>query len=556
MTFEFASPLLEPVSGAVALPAELTDLQRAQLLAAANYHALLNPGALLLLKVGYGNITQMPALTDVSTVFGDSLAGIPLSFEVQLKSLAVSSVQRIAPQRPVVRFIRLAHAEATPATTEPVGKLSIKHRVYRSLEQKSPEVLDAVRETVMSKREHDAAKFIPRYNPALAAEHKEYFSKVWAHKPDTTMANNQPQAALFGLHWLQTGGAERWAIESIAIAKEAGILPIVVTDQNSVHPWLTRPELSDCVVITMSFSHHHQPIDVRLAHALLENFNLTGIMLHHCHWLYLMLPWIKEQLPQIPVVDSLHIVEYLGGGYPGISAHYDNYIDTHHVISPALIEWLTTKQRVQLDKIELAPLTDLTAEGVSKFKPRTTQKPFTITFIGRLSRQKRPDIFLRLVNKVKQLAAKQGIDIHAILYGDGEMRGIVENYIDRFKLRGIVEQRFSDTPVTDTLAETDLLTITSINEGITLTTFEAVAAGVPVLSADVGSQKTIVQGDLLVPRSGPLFITKAAKIIIELALNEKAREQVWEQQQKEINAFKQHPAAHTWMKETLKKWQM
>ena len=36
-------------------------------------------------------------------------------------------------------------------------------------------------------------------------------------------------AVLFGLHWLELGGAESWAMETVAMAREAGLLPIVVT---------------------------------------------------------------------------------------------------------------------------------------------------------------------------------------------------------------------------------------------------------------------------------------------------------------------------------------
>ncbi|RRD35747.1 glycosyltransferase [Leucobacter sp. OH2974_COT-288] len=556
MTFAFSSPLVEFAPAQVELLADFTDLQRAQLLAAANYHALQNPQSVLELRIGVGDIHQMPALTDRTTVLGESVQNCGVTVTVTGRSLAHGSVQLTAPERPVVRWIRLAHPAATPATTQPVGRLSAKHRAYRVLEKESPELLDIAREAIMTKREQDSSKYIARYDLEKAAQHPEHFKNTWPHLPQLNLAESTQKAVLFGLHWLQTGGAERWAIESIAIAKESGLLPIVVTDQNSVHPWLTLPELKDCVVITMSFSHHHQPLDVRLGHALLENFNIVGVMLHHCHWLYHMLPWLKQQNPQLPIIDSLHIVEYLGGGYPGISSHFDDYIDVHHVISPALLKWLTRNQRVDTKKIALAPLAELTAEGDSKFKPRNLSRPFTISFIGRLSRQKRPDIFLRLVNKVKKLGQKQGVEIHAILYGDGEMRDIVESYIDRFKLRGIVEQRFSEKTVTETLQETDLLTITSINEGITLTTFEAAAAGVPVLSADVGSQETIVQGELLVPRPGPSFINQAAKVIIKLALDEQAREQAWQEQQARITEFKKLPTAHSWTKETFEKWQM
>lgn len=542
------SPLFEVTAVDATGAAELTALQRAQLTAAANYHALRNPGAHLELRFGTGDITQMPALTDDSTVDGTALGDEPHR-TVEVRSLAVGSIQASPPERPVIRWIRLGHADATPATTEPPAPASLPRRVYRELERRAPIVLDAARETIMRRRERAISGPLPRYPEGAAAAHGRPTVEGWRHAPADAPAD-APRAVLFGLHWLQTGGAERWAVESIQLAKDAGLLPVVVTDQNSVHPWLTRPELEGCIVIAQSFREHLHELDIALTHAILENFDLAGVMLHHCQWLYLSLPWITAHRPGLPVIDSLHIVEYLGGGYPGISAQYDAFIDTHHAISPELVRWLTEVQGIDPGKVDLAPLTALTVGETTGFRTRDPRAPFTVSFVGRLSRQKRPDVFLMLVHRLR----KSRIPFRAIMHGDGEMRDIVNGLIDQFGLRGVIEQRYEDTPVAATLAETDLLVVTSINEGLTLTTFEAVAAGVPVLSADVGSQRTIVQGEMLAPRPARPFIGAAASVISKLAASEQLRELRWTEQRERVAEFGELQSAHEWMKETFAQW--
>lgn len=543
------SPLFEVAAADETRLDELSVLQRAQLAAAANYHALRNPGARLELRVGTGAVSQMPALTDESTIDGTALSEEQDHFVIEVRSLAVGSVQAAPPERPVTRRIRLGHRDATPATTEPPAPASIPRRVYRELERRAPVVLDAARETIMRRRERAIAGPLPRYPECASAQESAPIVEGWRHTPSDPPAA-APRAVLFGLHWLQTGGAERWAVESIQIAKDAGLLPVIVTDQNSVHPWLTRPELDGCVVIAQSFPEHLHRLDIALTHALLENFAFAGASLHHCQWLYLSLPWIKRHRPALPVVDSLHIVEYLGGGYPGIAAQYDEFIDTHHAISPELVRWLTEVQGIDRGKVALAPLTALTVDETNGFRERDPRAPFTVSFIGRLSRQKRPDVFLMLVHRLR----KTGVPFHAIMHGDGEMRDVVDGLVDQFGLRGIIEQRYEDTPVSETLARTDLLVVTSINEGLTLTTFEAVAAGVPVLSADVGSQRTIVQGEMLAPRPARPFIAAAASAVSRLAASEKLRELRWREQRDRIAEFGELPSAHEWMKETFAQW--
>lgn len=530
------------------LVSSLNTAQRRQLEAALSYHALLQPGAVLRVNVTVGEITQIPALTDASTLPGGNAGGATVLAEVFVLSTSTGS-QAAADE--VARTVRLAHPDASPATTRPPEQFSIPRRVYRELEKRGPVLLDDVREFLMKRREHRSSEPIVRYSTDPEHSVLTRAFEEWGKTPSASPAGAAP-AVLIGMHWLQTGGAERWAVESVQIAKDAGYLPIVITDQNSVHPWLDRPELEGCVVITLSFNHHEHQIDVAFAHALLENFNVKGIVLHHSQYLYQMLPWITLHRPDVRVMDSLHIVEYLAGGYPGISVHFDEYIDTHHVISPQLVEWLSAVQGVEEHKIALAPLTALTVDSAGAFAPRDTSKPITVAFIGRLSRQKRPDVFLGLVRKLRQ----QGTPFRAILHGDGEMRGIVDGLIAQFGLSGLIEQRLEDTPVGTTLAESDVLVVTSINEGITLTTFEAIAAGIPVISTDVGSQRTIVDGGELLPRQARPFIKQAAQLIAQYDASDATREIAWNAQLARVTEFSALPSAHDWMKELFKSWQV
>lgn len=524
----------------------LTHQQQVQLESALIYHSLVNPGASIHAVISIGEVHQVPALTDSSTIDGRAAAGLPSHIELRVQSTALGENVRAK----LTRFIRLGHRDASPATTSPPEQFSVPRKIYRELEKRGPVVLDSVREFIMSRRERAIEGALPRYpNDQNDASVQEAISR-WRRIP-TSAPSNAPPAILFGLHWLQTGGAERWAVESIQIAKDAGYLPVIITDQNSVHPWADRPELDGCVIISLSFDHFEHEIDIPLAHALLENFNLVGVMLHHSHYLYQMLPWFKAHRPNLKVVDSLHIVEYLGGGYPGISVHFDEFIDTHHVISPQLVEWLTDVQGVDRGKLALAPLTALTVDALGGFKPQDPAQPLTLAFVGRLSRQKRPDVFLGLVHRLR----KQGVRFRAILHGDGEMRSVVGGLISQMKLDDVIEQRFEDVPVSETLAEADVLIVTSINEGLTLTTFESIAAGVPVISTHVGSQRTIVQGDALLPRPARPFIRGAAELIARFEGDEALRERIWAEQQERVKEFSALPTAHEWMKEYFESWQ-
>lgn len=532
---------------ASAVERALTPVQASQLRSALLFHTLRHPGATVEARVTIGDLTQVPALTDLST--GDSSREDAPLFIARAQSRAFGTCSH-GTADVLVRHIRISHKDATPATTQPPAKFSLPRNVYRALERRVPVVLDSVREGIMRWRERAIKVRLPRFPDGDSGTDLAEAHAMWDRTPNLP-PQDTPRAILFGLHWLQTGGAERWAIESIQLAKDAGFLPIVITDQNSVHPWSARPELDGCIVITLSFSEHRHTLDLRLVLAILENYDIRGIVVHHCQWLYHSLPWISRHRPDIPVVDSLHIIEYLGGGYPGSGVHFDEFIDLHHVISPQLADWLVGVQEIDAAKVILAPLTTLTVAESQQFRSRAAGRPFTIAFLGRLSRQKRPDLFIALVRELR----KQGLPFHSIMHGDGEMRDVVSELLERYGLTDIIEQRYEDTLATQTLAASDLLVVTSINEGLTLTTFEAIGAGIPVLSTDVGSQRTIVQGKMLLARPAIPFLRAAVKQITILARSDSAREHAWNTQRHAVEVFGRNTDAHHWMKDVFNKWQ-
>ncbi|HUH53455.1 MAG TPA: glycosyltransferase, partial [Microbacteriaceae bacterium] len=547
----------------------LTETQKRHLESACNVYALLFPGEEITFEVSIGDVTQMPAIAYDQSL-KSAAPGTKKLGRLSFKSLAIGTKYRSeqdylaqaqgsparskdsltqtkdspttaqdSPEK--VYVVRLPHADATPATTKPPANPSLARNVYREIERRSPLLLDLARETIMRRREREIYAPMPRTsNRVTTPEASALKEPKKGDKP----------AILFGLHWLQTGGAEQWAFETITLAKKLGFTPVIVTDQPSVHPLINSAVFDHCVLLILSYESPDRATDLELARAITENFALAGVVLHHSYWLYHALPWFKGVNPSLPVVDSLHIIEYLKGGYAGLAVQFDDHIDTHHVISPQLVEWLSAEQGVSVDRLMLAPLTKLTASDEATFKPRQPKNPFTISFIGRLSRQKRPDVFLMLVARLK----KFGVPVRAIMHGDGEMRQIVDELITKYDLTENVLRRDETHAVKDTLEDSDLLVISSINEGITLTTFEANAAGVPVLSANVGSQSSIVEGGVLLDRAARPFIKEAVTQIKKMMSSETYRESVWHDQKEAVARLNQHDDAGTRFERLFKSW--
>jgi glycosyltransferase involved in cell wall biosynthesis len=131
----------------------------------------------------------------------------------------------------------------------------------------------------------------------------------------------------------------------------------------------------------------------------------------------------------------------------------------------------------------------------SSFKSTT---PATqIAFVGRLSFEKGPDVFLRL--------AKQLPQHNFSMYGDGPMlEEIRTSASDNLTLMGQVTSMNPHWP------KISLLCITSREEGLPLVAIEALVRGVPVISFDIGGLSSVVinnqSGWLIAPYNEAAFL--------------------------------------------------
>lgn len=519
------------------VPGILDDRERALVIGAANYFALTMPGQTFRFTVLRGPSGSLPSLTDEET------SQIEWPDDRQVVGSMVF--------RSVVHTTRSSgEAEAMIDLTVDVGGSEQIATAYNQL----PGVLGAVRRAVRFSApvQFDALRQF-RTDVIHWRNRSEETSKaapVLIDRGASAVGPGKVPAVLFGIHWLELGGAERWAVETVRLAKEAGLVPIVVTDRPSSHPWITRPEFDGAVVVPLTM-----PLlpgqESAFLNGVLSAFDVRGVHVHHCTWLYERLPWLKAVRPDIPVVDSLHILEYRTGGFVDISVRMSNVIDKHHVISPQLRDYLIGKQNVDKDKVALATLANLTVRD-DELKPVPAgDGPFTVAFVGRFTQQKRPYLFLKLAAELKRSAPG---DVRFIMHGDGELSGEVHGLRGRLGLGEALEIRGPDQQVSRTLAEADVLVISSDNEGLTLTSFEASAAGVPVVSADVGSQASLIADELLCPRHPYPFIRTAADRIATMMTSPQQRDAWLAEQRAKSEAFAALPDARSMVRDLYQGW--
>lgn len=533
---------------------------------AVDYNSLIQPGRTLTYKLYMGEKWQYPRLTDTSTLSGNITEQMGLVPFMVFKATSVSRNQTdfsphyFAGDDQIldhnVRHILLTPDDATDRDVElnhPVNSKAVK--LYNTLESSMPTAFDVFRDAKRTMREHVGKKSIPM-TMARNADNVNKAGKVqhpWVEVTPGRAPKGSPRAVVVAMHWFQAGGAERWALETVKLVRDAGFIPIVITDRDGHQPWIADPAFDDAILLPMTMPVQERPGDSPVLRALFEQFDIAGILIHHCQWMYDNAWWVKTHFPQTRIVDSLHIVEYyFHGGFPKESVAHDEWIDLHHVISPQLEHWLINDHQIAPEKVVDAPLVGLTADAKTpSFKERDKTKPFTVAYIGRMVRQKRPEAFILAAKAVN--AAYPG-KVRFIMQGNGDMDAFSDMMIKRYGLEKVIERRALDAPVAQTYRDADALLISSINEGITLTSIEAISAGVPVLSANVGSQETLIPPKGLCRRMTSNFVHDAKSALSHILNNEEDRRKLWESELARLQKFSELESGEAYFKKMLKEW--
>lgn len=542
------------------LPSDLSERERRLLVGALNFHALMAPGRTLTAHAYDGNWQTLPSTTDEATFDGMSREFRTRAFSLEIASEVAGDSRSPAPQQaaalslsaPATRHLHISRDDVLDF--DPPRELSSSpiRRALREVRARTPLLYDEARDIELLRHRRSTSRRARRRN------YRREFAPGGIHEDGAIVPAEHPPkdatpAVLIGMHWFELGGAERWAFETVKLVRESGYLPIVLTNRDSHQPWVARAELDGAMIIPFSEpTVLSQTAGVEeLLSAIFRTFDIRGVVVHHNQWLYDRLHWIALSRPGIPIVDSTHIVEYRGGGFPHSSVRVEEAITRHHVISPTLERWMVQTQGVAPDKVVMAPLGGLTVDASdAQFRPRAGDDVFTVAFVGRMARQKAPEVFLAMAHRLRSDQAP----LRFIMHGDGELSSWADDLIAAYSLQGIVERRDSDVPVEHTLAEAHVLVVTSHNEGLTLTTLEAISHGVPVISTDVGAQSDIIPSRALVSRNVHLAVRQAARKVAWLAGDESAREELWRDERHAEQKLLSATPASEWFTQEVGSW--
>ena len=136
-----------------------------------------------------------------------------------------------------------------------------------------------------------------------------------------------------------------------------------------------------------------------------------------------------------------------------------------------------------------------------------------VTFVGRLTRVKRPDRFLEMAD----IVAEQHPDVVFLVVGDGELRAESEGRRTATDVRFLGWQ----ADMAAVYGASDVIVVTSDNEGMPLVLIEASAAGRACVTTDVGSAAEVVEDSVtgfVVPTDEGALAAAVGRLLVDPGL--------------------------------------
>jgi glycosyltransferase involved in cell wall biosynthesis/Flp pilus assembly protein TadD len=347
----------------------------------------------------------------------------------------------------------------------------------------------------------------PKVTPGAEGAYAEMRDEL----PAANRLRRERRRLLMLVPWLAMGGADKFNLDLISQLRNQGWDVTVASTAEGDHAWL--PEFARLTPDVFPLDHFLRLADYpRFLAYLIASRGIETVMVTNSELGYKLVPYLRSRFPAVTFVDYCHMEEeeWNNGGYPRLAVQMQEVLDLNITSSAYLREWESrrggdpTRIEVCTTNIDTAvwrPDPDVRAReraalGIDDRLP-------VILFSGRIVAQKQPAVLLEAV----RLLHERGVTFLALVAGDGVDRERIEARARALQLGDVL--RFlgplANEKVRQLMLASDILFLPSAWEGIALTVYEAMAAGIVVVGAAVGGQAELVteQTGVLIRRSTP-----------------------------------------------------
>lgn len=315
-------------------------------------------------------------------------------------------------------------------------------------------------------------------------------------------ANPSGRRIMFIIPWMVTGGADRVNLDLIEGLTSKGHDITICATLLADHQWEHQFSCftPDIFVLPNILRASDYP---RFLAYLIRSRQIDTVVITGSTIGYQLLPYLRAVSPGVAFVDMCHVEEphWLNGGHPRFGVGYQDVLDLNIVTTKHSAGWMQgrgadgTRISVMYTGVRSAQATRLAeVRDTMRAELNIPADVPVIVFAGRICEQKRP----AMLAKILKAAHDDGLIFRALVIGDGEQRGQLEELLSQYHLTANVQMLGSvaHRRWLDILVASDILLMPSQYEGISIALLEAMAAGVVPVVAKVGGQEEIVNPDV------------------------------------------------------------
>ena len=298
--------------------------------------------------------------------------------------------------------------------------------------------------------------------------------------------------------WMTMGGADKFNLDLISkLDKEKYEITIITTQPNE-NAW--RQEFEQYATIYDLTSFLERKNWLSFINYLIECNNINLIFNTNSEYGYNILPYLKAKYPETPIIDYVHMEEWYwrNGGYSRDSAAFASVIEKTYICNEnsrkILIEHFGKKPEevetvyIGVDEKKFDPQKYNKEEILKELKISNTEGKYILSYICRIADQKRPHLLMKIIKGLKE----KRNDFIVVVAGNGPMLNDIKSEANKLKIEKNIIFLGSVKETEKIYKISDMTINCSIKEGLALTAYESLAMGVPVVTADVGGQKELV----------------------------------------------------------------
>ena len=306
---------------------------------------------------------------------------------------------------------------------------------------------------------------------------------------------------LFIIPWMTVGGADKFNLDIIQKIDKDKYNFIIVTTEPNNNPW--RQQFEEYATIYDLTTFIDRKYWATFLNYLIKKNNINLIFNSNSTFGYNVLPYLKVKNPQIPIIDYVHMEEWYNrnGGFSRDSSSVQSVIDKTYVCNENTERILINHFKRNPEEVDTIYIgvdekaynpSDFNRNEILKKMNVNVEGKYVISYICRISEQKRPFLLLEIISKLSKVRK----DFVFVIAGDGNLLQEMKNKAKKMSLNQYIIFLGNVKNTSNIYAISDLTINCSIKEGLALTAYESLAMGVPVISSDVGGQKELINEDV------------------------------------------------------------